>query len=69
MLRIGEETGRLDQALAFLAEYYGKRIAQRRIVYGAISYPLIILFTAICSCVYGPCDCADVRAGVFTYGW
>ena len=52
VLRIGEETGRLDQALAFLAEYYGKRIAQRRIVYGAISYPLIILFTAIIVVVF-----------------
>lgn len=47
VLRIGEETGRLDEALAFLADYYGKRIAQRRMVSGAVSYPLIILFTAV----------------------
>ena len=47
VLRIGEETGRLDEALAFLADYYRKRIAQRRMVSGAVSYPLIILFTAI----------------------
>ena len=47
VLRIGEETGRLDEALAFLADYYRKRIAQRRMVSGAVSYPLIILFTAV----------------------
>ena len=47
VLRIGEETGRLGEALAFLADYYRKRIAQRRMVSGAVSYPLIILFTAI----------------------
>ena len=47
VLRIGEQTGRLDEALAFLADYYRKRIAQRRMISGAVSYPLIILFTAI----------------------
>ena len=47
VLRLGEQTGRLDEALAFLADYYRKRIAQRRMVSGAVSYPLIILFTAI----------------------
>ena len=47
VLRIGEETGRLGEALAFLVDYYRKRIAQRRMVSGAVSYPLIILFTAI----------------------
>lgn len=47
VLRIGEETGRLDEALSFLADYYRKRIAQRRMVSGAVSYPLIILFTAL----------------------
>lgn len=43
VLRIGEQTGRLDEALAFLADYYRKRIAQRRMISGAVSYPLIIL--------------------------
>ncbi|MFQ8805403.1 MAG: type II secretion system F family protein [Alistipes indistinctus] len=43
VLRIGEQTGRLDEALAFLADYYRKRIAQRRTVSGAASHPLIIL--------------------------
>lgn len=47
VLRIGEQTGRLGEALAFLADYYRKRIAQRRMVSGAVSYPIIILFTAV----------------------
>ena len=47
IVRIGEETGRLDEALKFLADYYHKRVAQRRMVSGAVSYPLIILCTAV----------------------
>ena len=47
VLRIGEETGRVDESLRFLADYYHKRVEQRRLVTGAISYPLIILVTAI----------------------
>ncbi len=47
VVRIGEETGRLDEALAFLADYYRKRMAQRRMVSSAVSYPLVILATAI----------------------
>lgn len=47
VLRIGEETGQIAESLYFLAEYYRKRIAQRRIISGAISYPFIILVTAL----------------------
>lgn len=46
VLRIGEETGRMDELLSFLADYYSKRLEQRRMISGAVSYPLIILFTA-----------------------
>ena len=42
VLRIGEQTGRLDEALAFLADYYRKRIAQRRMISGAVSYPCLL---------------------------
>lgn len=47
VLRIGEETGRIDESLRFLTDYYHKRVEQRRMVSGAISYPLIILVTAV----------------------
>lgn len=46
VVRIGEETGRIAESFFFLAEYYRKRIEQRRMVAGAVSYPLIILVTA-----------------------
>ncbi len=43
---IGEQTGRLPEALEFLAEYYRKRAAQRRMVSSAVSYPIVVLCTA-----------------------
>lgn len=47
VIRIGEETGRIAESLFFLAEYYRKRIEQHRLIVGAVSYPLIILATAM----------------------
>jgi type IV pilus assembly protein PilC len=47
VIRIGEETGRLDQSLEFLNTYYNKKNEQRRILTGALSYPLIILVVAM----------------------
>ena len=52
VLRIGEETGRIAEALAFLADYYRKRIEQRRMISGAVSYPVIILVTALVVVVF-----------------
>lgn len=46
VVRIGEETGNITEALDFLSIYYRKQIAQRRMISGAVSYPLIILVTA-----------------------
>lgn len=47
VIRIGEETGRLTEVLDFLANYYHKKVEQQRMISSAISYPLIILCTAI----------------------
>lgn len=47
VIRIGEETGRMNEALQFLADYYHKKIAQNRMVSSAVSYPLIILVMAV----------------------
>lgn len=52
VLRIGEETGRVDESLRFLADYYRKREEQRRMITGAVSYPLIILSTAMLVLVF-----------------
>lgn len=47
VVRIGEQTGRLSETLRFLADYYRKRAAQRRMISSAVSYPLVILCTAV----------------------
>lgn len=47
VIKIGEESGRLDESLNFLAEYYKKRVEQRRMIVSAVSYPVIIICTAI----------------------
>lgn len=52
VVRIGEETGRLSEALEFLAEYYRKRTARRRMVSAAVSYPLVVLGTAVAVLVF-----------------
>lgn len=52
VVRIGEETGRLSEALSFLAGYYRKRIARQRMISGAVSYPAIVLCTAVIVLVF-----------------
>lgn len=47
VIYIGEETGRLNDSLDFLANYYHKKIEQKRMLYSAIRYPLIILAMTI----------------------
>lgn len=47
VIRIGEETGKIERSLLFLSDYYKKRISQRRVIVGSISYPIIITITAI----------------------
>lgn len=52
VVRIGEQTGRLPETLDFLRDYYHKRAAQRRMVSSAVSYPLVILCTAVAVVVF-----------------
>lgn len=47
VVRIGEQTGRLAESLDFLHDYYTKRTAQKKMVSSAVSYPLVILCTAV----------------------
>lgn len=47
VVKIGEETGKMDQSFLFLSDYYKKRMEQRRMITGAVSYPLVILTTAV----------------------
>ncbi len=52
VVRIGEETGRLADALSFLVDYYRKKIAQTRMISSAISYPLVIIAMAVVVIVF-----------------
>lgn len=47
VIRIGEETGKISESLYFLSDFYNKKISQRRMITSAVSYPIIILITAI----------------------
>jgi len=45
-LQIGEESGRLPQILSELANFYNKKIQQKRQLTSALSYPLIVFLSA-----------------------
>lgn len=46
-LQIGEETGRLTTVLEQLAAYFKQRRQQRKQIMSALSYPLVIMLTAV----------------------
>jgi len=52
VIRIGEESGRLIEALGFLADYYEKKEKQRRTLVSALSYPMITLSVAVVVMVF-----------------
>ncbi len=52
VIRIGEETGQLTKTLSFLSEYYNKQIARKKMITSALSYPLIIILTALLVVVF-----------------
>lgn len=47
VIRIGEETGKLSQSLEFLSDYYRKKNEQRSVLISALSYPIVIVVTAV----------------------
>lgn len=48
-LSMGEETGALSEVLDSLAVHYARKISQRRQVTGALTYPVLVLVTALAS--------------------
>ena len=48
-LKIGEESGTLNEVLGDLTDYFSKKIRQRRQVVSAVTYPLLVIITAILS--------------------
>jgi type IV pilus assembly protein PilC len=51
-IEIGEKTGHLPQVAQQLADYYQKRNERKRQIIGALTYPLIILCTAVLVVVF-----------------
>jgi type IV pilus assembly protein PilC len=51
-IKIGEETGRLQDVLEDLSKYFQKKIKQRRQVMAALSYPIIVMTVAVLAVVF-----------------
>ena len=49
---IGEESGRLPVVLNELSKYYTNKIKQRRQITGALTYPLLVLGTALVAVIF-----------------
>ncbi|XZE52738.1 type II secretion system F family protein [Planctomycetaceae bacterium SH139] len=47
MVRLGEQTGRLERTMLQLADHYQHRLQVRRMFFSAIAWPMIQLFAAI----------------------
>lgn len=51
-LKIGEETGNLQKVTSELGNYYKRKNEQRRTILNALSYPIIVMITAILAVVF-----------------
>ena len=51
-INIGERTGTLDHVFNELGAFYQRKNQQRRTIVGALSYPVIVLFTAFAAIVF-----------------
>lgn len=46
-LKIGEESGKLNEVLQELANYFSKKIKQKRLMTKALSYPLVVMLASV----------------------
>lgn len=51
-LRIGEESGRLKDVLTDLSLYFSRKIKQKRQLVSALTYPLLIITTAVIAVIF-----------------
>jgi type IV pilus assembly protein PilC len=51
-LKIGEETGSLQKVTNELGQFYRRKNEQRRIILNALSYPIIVIITAVFAVVF-----------------
>lgn len=64
-VRIGEESGRLLEVFANLSEYFEEKMAQRRDIVSAMSYPLLITSAAVGAVMFMIFFIIPVFEGVF----
>lgn len=65
-IQIGEETGRLPLVLVDLANHYKKSIAQQRQLVSALTYPVLVIATAILAVYFMLGFIVPIFADVFT---
>jgi len=51
-LKVGEETSRVDVVLTDLAEFFKRKVEQRRKISGALSYPIVLLSSAFLMVIF-----------------
>lgn len=51
-VKIGEESGQLNEVVKNLCDYYSKKIEQKRKIVNAFSYPVIVMSTAIAAVAF-----------------
>ncbi len=64
-LRIGEESGKLNDVLKELAGYYNRRLKQRKQLTGALTYPILVLITALGAVIFMMNFIVPMFMGVF----
>jgi type IV pilus assembly protein PilC len=51
-LKIGEESGKLGESVYELSTFYRKKIKYRRMIISAVSYPILVLISAVVALVF-----------------
>ena len=64
-IKVGEESGRLQDVLKELTDYFELRVQQRRQLTGALSYPVMVMIVAILAVIFMLNVVVPMFAGVF----
>jgi len=51
-LKIGEESGRINEVLEDLAEFLNKKVKQKRQIVNSFTYPIMVLLTAVIAVIF-----------------
>jgi type IV pilus assembly protein PilC len=64
-IKVGEESGRLQEVLKELTSYFELRVQQRRQLTGALSYPIMVMIVAVGAVIFMLNVVVPMFAGVF----